>query len=280
MGELVDGDLHPRAHRKTGLPIGRLLFGATADLQVAEFPRGKADVPGGFTGGGAPSADRAGLTLPLVNRATTSGAAVGEEGRVGAMPSLADRALRAGHLSAVDVDEEVVPAEALVLAVLAGGVARQRPGDRDLVLLGAPFHVDQGGVATVDQVLGGQQLAVPQPGVDAGQGLGVLGGGRSGGHICDHVGPISGADLSEVRDKSLPAGYMPATGLAGRQVVGGDDRDRRGRQSAASSVCQRRRSAASRSKLCGTSSCRTTLPVVLILVLGRVGYWPGRTGRP
>lgn len=53
------------------------------------------------------------------------------------------------------------------------------------------------GVATVEQVLGGQQLAAPQPGVDAGRGLGVVGGGRSGGHIRDHVGPISGADLSE-----------------------------------------------------------------------------------
>ncbi|MER5908792.1 hypothetical protein ABT150_54110 [Streptomyces mirabilis] len=128
------------------------------------------------------------------------------------MPFLADRALRAGHVSAVEVGEDV-PAEALVLAVLAGGVARQRPGGRDLVIPGAPLNVDQGGVATVDQVLGGQQLAAPQPGVGAGQGLVVVGGGRSGGHIRDHVGPIGGADLREVR--------VPSSGLSARDGPSG-----------------------------------------------------------
>ncbi|WP_251016608.1 hypothetical protein [Streptomyces sp. ISL-99] len=71
------------------------------------------------------------------------------------MPALADLALRAGDLSAVEVDAEVVPVEALVLAVLAGGVARQRSGDRDLVLSGSLLQVGQGGAAAVDQVLGG-----------------------------------------------------------------------------------------------------------------------------
>ncbi|MGP3949584.1 hypothetical protein [Streptomyces sp. 7N604] len=61
------------------------------------------------------------------------------------MPSLADLALGAGQLSAVEVDMEVVPAEALVPVVLAGGVARQRSGDRDLVFPGGLFQVDQGG---------------------------------------------------------------------------------------------------------------------------------------
>ncbi|MEU3049913.1 hypothetical protein ABZ705_25955 [Streptomyces sp. NPDC006984] len=70
------------------------------------------------------------------------------------MPSRAGLALRAGDLLAVEVDMEVVAAEAVVLAVLAGGVDRQRPGDRDLVLAGRLFQMDQGGVAAVDQVLG------------------------------------------------------------------------------------------------------------------------------
>ncbi|GAA4003270.1 hypothetical protein GCM10022232_47910 [Streptomyces plumbiresistens] len=103
------------------------------------------------------------------------------------MPALADLALGAGDLSAVEVDVEVFPAEALVLAVLAGGVARQWPADGDLMFAGGSFEVDQGGVAAVDQVLGGQQSATRQAGVDAGQGLAVVGGGRRGGHVRDHV---------------------------------------------------------------------------------------------
>ena len=39
------------------------------------------------------------------------------------------------------------------------------------MLARGPLHVDQGGVAAVDQVLGGEQAPVRQPGVDAGQGL-------------------------------------------------------------------------------------------------------------
>jgi hypothetical protein len=54
---------------------------------------------------------------------------------------------------------EVVPGEALVLALLAGGVASEWPGDGDLVLTCGLFQVGQGGVAGVDQVLGGQQPA-------------------------------------------------------------------------------------------------------------------------
>ncbi|WP_267245100.1 hypothetical protein [Streptomyces sp. PR69] len=76
------------------------------------------------------------------------------------MPSRAGLAPWAGDLPAVDVDVEVVAAEAVVLAVLAGGVDRQRSGDRDLVFTGCLFQMDQGGVAAVDQMLGGQQSAV------------------------------------------------------------------------------------------------------------------------
>jgi hypothetical protein len=89
----------------------------------------------------------------LVNLATISGAAVGEEVGWGAVPALADLALGAGHLLAVVVDVEV---EALVAVVLAGGVAAQWPGDGDLVFRCGLFQVGQGGVAGVDQVLGGQ----------------------------------------------------------------------------------------------------------------------------
>jgi len=69
------------------------------------------------------------------------------------VPALADLASGAGDLPAVEVDAEVVPVEALVPAVLTGGVARQRPGDGDPVFAFGPVQVDQGGVAAVDQVL-------------------------------------------------------------------------------------------------------------------------------
>ena len=73
------------------------------------------------------------------------------------MPPLADLALRAGDLLAVVVNTEVVAGVALLGAVLAGGVAGQRPGEGDLVLAPGSFHVDQGGVAAIGQVLGGEQ---------------------------------------------------------------------------------------------------------------------------
>jgi len=70
----------------------------------------------------------------LVNRATISGAAVGEE-----VGYLADLSLGAGDLLAIEVDVEVVSVEAFVAAVLAGGVARQRSGDGDLMFSGGLF---------------------------------------------------------------------------------------------------------------------------------------------
>ncbi|MGW4735405.1 hypothetical protein ACWEQC_40735 [Streptomyces shenzhenensis] len=125
------------------------------------------------------------------------------------MPALADLALRAGDLPAVEVDVEVVPVEAFVLAVLAGGVARQWAADGDLVFAGGSFQVDQRGVAAVDQVLGGQQSATRQPGVDAGQGLAVVRGGRGGGHVCDHVDAAGGTRLGDMRGEPLPADDVP-----------------------------------------------------------------------
>ncbi|MFF1649630.1 hypothetical protein [Streptomyces sp. NPDC058240] len=71
------------------------------------------------------------------------------------MPAPADLALGTGHLLAVVIDVEIVPAEALALAVLSGGVSRQWSGEGDLVLPGGLFQVDQRGVAAVDEVLGG-----------------------------------------------------------------------------------------------------------------------------
>jgi hypothetical protein len=53
------------------------------------------------------------------------------------VPAPAGLALEAGDLPAVEVDVEVIAAEAVVLAVLAGGVDRQWSGDRDLVFRAA-----------------------------------------------------------------------------------------------------------------------------------------------
>jgi hypothetical protein len=72
------------------------------------------------------------------------------------VPALAELALGAGDLPAVEVDVEVVPAETFILAVLAGGVAWQHAADGDLVFACGSLQVDQGGAAAVDQVLAGQ----------------------------------------------------------------------------------------------------------------------------
>lgn len=101
---------------------------------------------------------------------------------------------------------DVVAAEAVVPAVLAGGVDRQWSGDCDLVFAGCLFQMDQGGVAAVDQVLGGHQPAARQAGVDAGQSLHVVAGGVGGGHIRDHVDAVSVTGLSEMRDGTLSNG--------------------------------------------------------------------------
>ena len=44
VGKLVNGALDPGADRVAGLPVGGLLLGADAELQVAEFSRGKRTV--------------------------------------------------------------------------------------------------------------------------------------------------------------------------------------------------------------------------------------------
>ncbi|GAA1932699.1 hypothetical protein GCM10009753_77950 [Streptantibioticus ferralitis] len=79
MGELVDGALDSGADRIPGLPVGRLLLGADADLRVAEFSRGKPT----FRALSREVVQRVragqGWHWLWVNRATISGAAVGEE---------------------------------------------------------------------------------------------------------------------------------------------------------------------------------------------------------
>jgi hypothetical protein len=63
------------------------------------------------------------------------------------VPPLADLALRAGDFLAVVAGAEVVAGVALLGAVLAGGVAGQRPGEGDLMLAPGPLHAGQGGAA-------------------------------------------------------------------------------------------------------------------------------------
>lgn len=135
-----------------------MLFGADVALHVGSSHEGKADI----AGAGAPGADRTRLALVL-----------GElrHGQWAVPPDLG-----AAHLPAVVVDVEVVAGEALVATVPANEVARQRPGDRDLVLSGRLFQVDHAGVTAADQVLGRQQASALQPGVDAGQHLSVVRG--------------------------------------------------------------------------------------------------------
>lgn len=148
------------------------------------------------------------------------------------MPAPADLPLGAGDLLAIEVDVEVVPVEPFVAAVLAGGITRQWSGDGDLVFPGGVFQVDQGGVATVNEVLGGQQATALQTGVDAGQGLRIARGGCGGGHVRDHIGALRRAGFGEVGEKPRPAGGLSPACVAGGGVVRGDDRAGRGRQPA------------------------------------------------
>lgn len=83
------------------------------------------------------------------------------------------------------------------------GVGRQRSGDGDPVVPGGLFQVDKGGVAAVDQVLGGQQATAPQTCVDAGQDLAVVRGGRCGRHVRDHVGAVERVSLGQVSREPL-----------------------------------------------------------------------------
>jgi hypothetical protein len=60
------------------------------------------------------------------------------------------------------------PSPEVVQAVLAGGVAGQRPGEGDLLLGAGPLDVNEGGVPAVGEVAAGIHARLFQPGVDAG----------------------------------------------------------------------------------------------------------------
>lgn len=226
VGELVDRALHSGADHVSGLPLGRLLFGADAELQVTQLVRGKSYGAGAVGGAGALRACRAGAALALGEPCHDQRGGGGRGGRVGTLLARADLSLGAGDLLLVVVDVEVVPGQALVAAVLAGGVALQRTGDGDLVFTGSVFQVGQRGVAGVAQVLGGQQAATRQAGVDAGQDLAVVGGGD----IRDRVGAVGGTGLGQMSGEPLPADDVSVPRVTSRGVVGRDDRPRRRRQ--------------------------------------------------
>src|SRR5512135_1195245 len=83
------------------VPGGVLLVGAVADLQLVELARGKAHGALAVAGGGAGGPGRAGLALALGEAGDDERGGVGRGCRVGAVPPLADLALRAGDLLVV-----------------------------------------------------------------------------------------------------------------------------------------------------------------------------------
>lgn len=79
VGELVDRALHSGADRVAVLPFGRLLLCSDAELQLAEFSRGKLTVRALSAVLVHCARVGQGRHWLLVNLATISGAAVGEE---------------------------------------------------------------------------------------------------------------------------------------------------------------------------------------------------------
>ena len=88
---------------------------------------------------------------------------------------------------------------------------------------GGPLHEDQGGIAAVCQVAGREQAAAGQPGMDAGQGRGVVACGGHDGHVGDDVGGVVVAGLGHLGEVAGPAGDLAPAGVPGRRVVGRDD---------------------------------------------------------
>lgn len=115
------------------------------------------------------------------------------------------------------------------LARLAGAPGPDGSDQADAVLAGDLLFERYGEVAAVDEVLLRQQIPITEVGQDAGQGLGVVDGGLGGGHVGDHAGGVLIAGLGDVCEEPLPAG-LAAAGVAGADVVGRDDGDRRGWQ--------------------------------------------------
>lgn len=88
---------------------------------------------------------------------------------------MAGLAVGAGDLALVEVDGEVVPGEAGLFLALPCAAGLDRADECDLVVAEGAVQQRDGEVAAVEQVLPGQQPAVTEPGVDAGEGLGVPG---------------------------------------------------------------------------------------------------------
>jgi hypothetical protein len=126
-GELADGALDAGPDGVALVPGGVLLVGAVAELQFVQFSRGEAHGALAVAGGGAGGPGGAGLALALGEAGDDERGGVGRGGRVGAVPPVADLALRAGDLLAVEVDAEVVAGIALLGAVLAGGLPGSGP---------------------------------------------------------------------------------------------------------------------------------------------------------
>jgi hypothetical protein len=106
-----------------------------------------------------------------------------------------------------------------LLLALPGPAGWQRAGQFDLVVAGGGIQQGDGGVPAVHQVLGGQQPAPLQPGVDARQ-RDAVPAGDDGGHVGDHVHRAGAgvAGLGDVREIAHPAG-IPAQHEPGVQVI-------------------------------------------------------------
>ena len=166
MGGFADGALDAGPHRVALVPGRVLLVSTVTDLQFEQFARGEAHGTLAVAGGGAGGTGGVGLALRRGEAGNDERGGAGRGRGVGAVPPLADLGLRAGDFLAVVAGAEVVAGVALLVAVLAGAVAGQRPDQGDPVLAPGPFHVHQGGVAAVRQVLAGEQA----PGAPSGRG--------------------------------------------------------------------------------------------------------------
>lgn len=117
-----------------------------------------------------------------------------------------------------DADRYGAGVAGLLLSLLRAA-GWQRADQLNLVVTGGGIQQGDRGVPAVHQVLGGQQAAPLQPGVDARQ-RGVVGAGDDGGHVGDHVHRAGGrvAGLGDMREIAHPAG-IPAQHEPGVQVI-------------------------------------------------------------
>ena len=171
------------------------------------------------------------------------------------------------------------------------------------MLAPGPLHAGQGGVAAVRQVLAGEQAPPLQPSVDAGHGCGVRAGGGHGCDVGDDVRAVFGAGLGDVGEVAGPAGNLAPACVAGGRVAGRDDAGGRRRQAGVALVVAPAQAAgrvpvvvlgqdlpqglppgaAQQARKAGGQVLQQPAgvrPASFILVLGRAGFLPRRTGRP